>query len=213
MKELNYNTLRKALALLPLYQAPPEVWENLKKNLDASQDLQAALNRLPVRQAPDFVWQNITEALDADAKRAAGAKRGFRVILSRTVLAAAASLALVAFALWLVQRPSDGDEAVAAVYETVTQDTVDTVISAVLEEPEDAGFALVETLCAQKDPLCEVPEFKALKSELDELTDAKSALRTALGEYGDDPELANQLVRIEQERSTILQQMIALCTS
>ena len=57
-------------------------------------------------------------------------------------------------------------------------------------------------------PVCDIPEFKTLKTELDELTTAQNELRHALGLYADDPELVSQMVQLERERDLILQKLI-----
>jgi hypothetical protein len=76
--------------------------------------------------------------------------------------------------------------------------------------PDDDAFALIETLCKTQVPVCEEPVFKNLKSELDDLTQAKEELRQALGQYSDDAELVSRMVVIERERTQVLQKIIQL---
>ncbi len=97
--------------------------------------------------------------------------------------------------------------------EEITTQSIVVVDNALLDAcqtPEDQSFALIEQICVEQLPVCENPAFKALKSELDELSRAKQALQQALGQYADDPELVSQMVEIEQNRIEIIQKMIQL---
>ncbi len=91
---------------------------------------------------------------------------------------------------------------------TVTQKVVDNQLLQVCREPQNDAFALVDQLCRAQMPVCDIPEFKTLKTELDELTTAQNELRHALGLYADDPELVSQMVQLERERDLILQKLI-----
>lgn len=209
MKELNYDTLRKALSQLPVHEAPADTWAQVAQVMDQHKNLHRALGKMPNHQAPDLVWDRILEHLNADGTLRA--KPRVKMIPMRWVLSAAAALAIMIIgAWWVLQYQNEGIESPVLVMETITKDTIDTAITAIVEETEDEGFDYIQALCAQKDPLCDVPEFKVLKVELDELTEAKQELRMAIGQFGDDSELTTQLVRIEQERSELLQQIMEL---
>lgn len=93
---------------------------------------------------------------------------------------------------------------------TYSKQVADAALSAACQSTDEAPFELVEDLCRNAAPVCEQPEFKSLKTELDELTLAQQQLREALGQYADDPDLVRQLVELERERSALLQQLIAL---
>lgn len=195
MKELNVNTLRQALSRLPEYEPPAGLWDELEASMDADIQLSGTVQTLPLYDPPAEIWNNIENRLQQ--------KPAVRLGIFRRILAAAAVGLVLLSAWWLMGPATSGQDRVA-----VTQETLNADIRASVQEKEDAAFELVETLCASKAPVCEQPDFKALKSELDELTDAKKEIRTTLGRYGDDPGLAAQLVRIERERSGLLRQMM-----
>jgi hypothetical protein len=92
----------------------------------------------------------------------------------------------------------------------ISQQIVDNQLMEVCREQDNQAFELVQNLCREQMPVCKNPEFKNLKTELDELTAAQNELRQALGQYADDPELVAQIIRIEHERTSILQQIIQL---
>ncbi len=105
---------------------------------------------------------------------------------------------------------SEGREEMSIRY---SEEKADAVLLAVVREPEDEAFQLLEEICRQPAPVCKDPEFIALKAELDELTSAKSELREAMGLYETDTELNEQLTRIERERSELLRRMMMLNTN
>lgn len=203
MKELNHNTLRESLQALPTYEPPLALWDEIELALDSEDALAESVQTLPQYEPPDAVWQHLEAQLEA-----AGPRRAVRRSLPMPRLqwlAAAAVIGILTIAWWLM-RPS-GSESVA-VY--VSQEVVNIEVQAAAQEAEDEGFDLVTELCESKAPVCEEPDFKALKTELDDLTAAKTDLRTALGQYGDDPSLTAQLVQIERERSEVLRQMMQM---
>lgn len=197
MKELNINTLQKALGQLPEYEPPTGLWDDLEAALDADGLLSESARSLPQYDPPAQIWSNLENAL--------AQKKTFRISFSRKILAAAAVGLLLLGAWWFMSPDTSGQGRVV-----VTQETLNEEIRNSVQEKDDAAFELVETLCASRAPVCEQPDFKALKSELDELSEAKKELRNTLGRYGDDPALAAQLVRIERERSGLLRQMMTM---
>lgn len=197
MKELNINTLQKALGQLPEYEPPTGLWDDLEAALDADGLLSESARSLPQYDPPAQIWSNLENAL--------AQKKTFRISFSRKILAAAAVGLLLLGAWWFMSPDTSGQGRVV-----VTQETLNEEIRNSVQEKDDVAFELVETLCASRAPVCEQPDFKALKSELDELSEAKKELRNTLGRYGDDPALAAQLVRIERERSGLLRQMMTM---
>lgn len=89
-------------------------------------------------------------------------------------------------------------------------EVVDDVLILACQQADDPNYNIIETLCVEALPVCEAPQFKKLKAELDELSRAHAALKGALGNFADDPELVAQLVDIERSRTQILQQLITM---
>lgn len=201
MKELNHNTLQQAIQRLPQYEPPAGLWDALEESIDAEEQLSATAQTLPQYEPPAQVWKNLETALEQNP----ATRSVLRVLIFRRLMAAAAVGLILLSAWWLFRTDHVGAEQIV-----VSQEKLDEQIRASVQEKEDTAFELVQTLCQSRAPVCEEPEFKTLKSELDELTEAKESLRQALGEYGDDPSLAAQLVRIERERSGLLRQMMSM---
>lgn len=239
--------LKYALSHLPQYSPPPGVWAEIEAALAAEQFLAAAVPALPVHTPPEAVWAGI----EAGLGKAPQHRPLRRVLFSRYVLLAAASLLLwLAASRWLLrpsaiapaevaalssetakqeipasiaapyapalqktlpQKPlktTHTNRAIAGEVITFSQKVVDNQLLEVCREPENDAFALVDQLCRTQMPVCDIPAFKSLKTELDELTTAQNELRHALGQYADDPQLLAQMVQIERERTAILQQLV-----
>ncbi|MBX2890262.1 MAG: hypothetical protein KF734_04995 [Saprospiraceae bacterium] len=201
MKELNRNTLKEAIQRLPQYEPPAGLWDALEESLNAEEQLSAAARTLPQYEPPAQVWQNLETALEQNP----ATKPVLRVAIFRRLMAAAAVGLILLSAWWLFKTSNVGAERIV-----VSQARLDEQIRASVQEKEDTAFELVQALCQSRAPVCEEPEFKTLKSELDALTEAKESLRQALGQYGDDPSLVAQLIRIERERSGLLRQMMSM---
>jgi hypothetical protein len=207
MKELNHNTLRDALHALPTYEPPFGLWDEIELALDAEDALTESVQALPQYEPPDALWQHLEARLDAaEVRKTLRMEPLLRPLRRRQWWAAAAAVALLAAAWWLL-RPAAESEQMAL---HISQEALNTEVQNAAQEAEDAGFSLVAQLCQSQAPVCEEPDFKALKSELDDLSAAKAELRNALGQYGDDPTLAAQLVQIERERSDVLRQMMQM---
>jgi HAMP domain-containing protein len=199
--EKNRATLTSALRKLPEYDPPTSLWDDLESALDADDLLKQSIPNLPVYDPPETVWSDIEAKLNQPVQQTLKIRsRNFRRY------AVAATLAGALLAAWFLLRPAT----IPTDNLTVSQEKIDNTVAAAAREPEDDAFKMVQNLCAGAAPVCNQPQFKALKSELDELTKAKQELRDALGPYGDDSELTAQLVRIERERSELLQQMIQM---
>jgi hypothetical protein len=73
---------------------------------------------------------------------------------------------------------------------------------------DDETFAMVEEFCKTALPVCEQSDFKNLKAELDELNTAHTRLKNAIGDYAANPDLIDEITKIDNERTTILRQLV-----
>lgn len=194
MKELNQNNLKSALGKLPQYEPPDTIWQGIETRLP--------LLELPTYDAPDFVWQQIEEQLLADEKPIKTLKilRGGKFYK----LAVAASIALlVSIGFWFFKTQNTEQTTIL-----ISTEVVDNQLLKKDFDNEEHAFALVETFCKTALPVCEQPEFKTLKNELDTLNTAREELKNAIGEYAADPDLIAELTKIENERTTVLRQLV-----
>jgi hypothetical protein len=206
MKEHNKKTLIEALSMLPEYEPAEATWSGIERQLEENSEgfaLKGMVKYLPAYEPPDFIWEKV-EAQIAPA----AARRVFLTPGWRKGLAAAATLAVVLFSVWLLNRPAPPtDEAFTLSYTTETVEAP--LLVKDWNEDEDA-FQTFLALCDMKKYICEQPEFRQLQAELEELTEAKTALESAIGDYGADAGVISQIKDIELERTDILKKMMVM---
>jgi hypothetical protein len=208
MLELHKNTLTGALERLPVYAPPEGVWEAIADALEAEEALAAQVQALPQYEAPPEIWSKMEAKLPV-VSTGGVLQRNFLRIVNRSWHFGAAAVAVgLLLGAWYWRQLNAGTGSAEMVM--LHQKTVSILAVNLQQEPEDAAFAAIETLCLNQKIVCEQPDFIALKSELDELSAAKAVVRNALGPYGDDPTLTSELVQIERARSELLQQMMQL---
>ena len=204
MEDKNYATLRHALDKLPGYQPPETIWDALENQLDTDTNSTPGLITLPQYDPAPEIWKNIEAGLERD-QEAKNVRSTWKVFNSWKSLAAAATVVLAIASTVFFRQYFSPEETIA-----IQEEQVDDIIIKALHEPENPAFEMVQSLCLEQKPVCQQPEFQQLKSELDELTAAKTALKNALGNYGNDPGLVVEMVKIERERSKLLEQIVSL---
>ncbi len=199
MKEFNRKTLVEALSSLPQYHPPEEVWTSIEEAVELTgMPYQKSLKSLPEYEPPSEVWEKITQHLPSGKVR--------RLIVRRT-LAAAASIVLLITAGLLLDNFYGAEQDFTISYSTETVDAA--LVGHNWNEDEDV-FEEFDQLCKNREYICARPEFIELKSELDELTDAKYSLVSALGKYGANADIITQLKEIELERTDLLKKLMVM---
>ncbi|MEO0472965.1 MAG: hypothetical protein AAF206_25330, partial [Bacteroidota bacterium] len=111
MKEINRDSLKRAIEQLPEHQPEDHLWQSLEEELGVGEEqkretLLAAIRRLPVYQTPAYIWQRIEGELPAQ-----------RRTLYRWSMRAAAAVIIgaIGFSLWLRQPVSKNKERAAII--------------------------------------------------------------------------------------------------
>ena len=148
------------------------------------------INNLSTYSPPEMVWERIESELDKP-----------KIIpLWKIYLAAACVTALVVGSWWYFQNPVEN---ITYSEEKINKSFVPTTSLEVEKQN-----AKIEAICAERVTVCEKPEFKSLKLELDELNTAHKQLKEVIGNYNPDPTLVAQLADIETERSAVLKKLV-----
>lgn len=199
MLEKNRHILQDLLRKLPEYQPPDAVWEGI--DLAFSSPSPSGLNQLlPIHTPPDSVWLGIESSLDYTVTRRSPARRA--------ILWIAGAAASVAVLVWFLRPETIQGASEASVTFSYGKEIVDNALLARDWQQDEEAFALVERMCAVSAFTCSNPDMHTLRAELDELTSAKTALETALGQYGTDVDLIGQLTEIERQRTVILKKIL-----
>ncbi len=202
MQEKNKHILQEAIQKLPQYEPEALIWISIEAELEVLEKengLQIAINELPVYNPSDSIWENIEEELANDDRKSG------RLIWLKRISAVAAAVVFLIIGNFVFKQ-NTGQEKVTISY---SQETVDEVLIKQDWDEDDDAFEMVLAFCETDHIVCELPEFVVLKSELEDLNNAREELKEALDHYGVDAELVAQLTRIELDRSDILKKMIA----
>jgi hypothetical protein len=211
VEEEQENKLQDALKKLPIYAAPSMNWKGIEGKLEDSEAKKRALEQeitqLPTYSPPISLWDSIEQELDSVPMNASVLKPVFGLkTWQKYAIAALFMGCLLTFGVVFYQNATSvGNEKITIAYSEEKYDA--TPIKEDWDEDE-AAFAKVEEICQQQAFLCEQPEVKTLKSELDELNEAKQSLKTALGQYGTDETVVAELVAVEKERTAVLKKIM-----
>lgn len=198
MLEKNRDILEKLVRQMPAYAPPPEVWERVEQSLEVVP--KNGLDRLPVYEPPARVWEQIETGLEG--------RRKAPLPLRRLLPWAAGIAASLTGVIWFSHSAPSPETTSAKVTITYSKEMVDPVLLQRDWNQDAEAFELVNRYCSSSPFVCENPDLKSLQAELDELTEAKNSLETALGNYGTDVDLIGQLTEIERQRTALLKQML-----
>lgn len=169
--------------LLPEYEPEDKIWQNIKSKLDKG----AIENHLPQYEPPIKVWKSINNKLNSSFKY--------------KWMAAAASIICVIGIYFYTKMP----------IEKISYSVEKIEIQAKNINPIENQKAYKEILqiCEKQTIICQKPEFRTLKNELDELTSASNDIKTAMGDFNTEPELLAQLNNIEIQKNEVIKKMAA----
>ena len=212
MKEKNLDTLRRAIAELPVYDPRPTLWNQIEEELGQSvgqTPMQSAIADLPQYSPPDAIWDQIDAELAQDEQQRGKIRRIRRL---RAYAAAAAIALLVTAGTFIWRNAADSgtfkEEITYSEEEAPSSSVATTYLDIDWEEGEDA-FAMIDDYCKTAHYICDQPDFKIMQTELETLNAARETLKSAIDNYGNDAELIAQLVEIEYERTDLLKKMVA----
>jgi hypothetical protein len=182
---------------LPTYEPPETVWDAIETRLP--------LLEMRTYEPPADIWESIENQLITQEKpvKRLSILRG--VWKPYKLMAAASVTLLIAFGLTFFLSKNKTNDAKIV----VTTEVIDNQLIQQNFDESDKDFALVEAFCETALPKCEEPEFKNLKTELDDLNKARENLKNVLSAYNSDPEIVAQLTKLENVRSDILKKMMA----
>lgn len=203
MKEVNKDKLIEGLQNLPNYKAPDSVWDGISNKLNQDPVLAEALSKLPTYSAPDRVWNAIEGELHKPVKR----------INLNFISRMAAALLFLIVAIAAIQNllKSSGDP-LAKLDVQIQEEKVNEKLLAQLQHDDNMEFEQVLKLCDNMEFICTRPRVSKLKADLLELNNAKQQLKQALGEYGTEVYLINQLKAIEFEQTKLIKQLTHFLT-
>lgn len=226
--EKNNKVLESALLALKGYDPPELVWNQILQH-DLDKPLSVAIDRVGGFNPPDSIWGAISDDLDnlkSDTVLHEGIEKlkGYeppneiwehienelfpkkgkmvRMKFVKSIMAVAA-----VGLLFLMVKPYFSESEVSIVY---SEETIEVTKEEMNWDEDEDTFQMVSEWCKTGNIACKLPEFKALKSEMDDLNNAKMILKSEISNFETDNTLIAQLTQIEIERGNILKQMISM---
>ncbi len=197
------NTLQEAISRLPEYDPDAGLWERIAAELDSRQALSGPLKALPEYEPALGSWEGISAQL-ASAEPPKAVLAGW--------LRMAASVCLVVVA-WAAGRQFFRErETISVVY---TREKAPEKVP-YREAPDQAGqaaYAFIWSRCQQQLAVCQSPQFRELKAQLDELDAQAEKLRRELDRYGENHDLIRAQIKIENLKSEVTKELIRLLTT
>ncbi|MEM9992337.1 MAG: hypothetical protein AAF738_11280, partial [Bacteroidota bacterium] len=178
---MNDKQLKKGLRALPEYEPSGAVWENIAEQLP----LQEAIGKMSTYEPSAEVWENIASDLPVQSARV---RR-----LWQSAASIAALLAITLGMFWWTTKTQITETTFYA------KGLIDTHLFQEDWNEDEASFKQLNILCQQKAFVCNVPTFRLLKTEFDELNKAKLEVEQAMTKYGQQGDFILQMKDIEQE--------------
>lgn len=196
--EKNKDTLRKSLQNLPSFEPESSLWDRIEEGVqrgEQAQRLQNALKALPVYEPPANTWSTIEKNLN----------EGKRIALWPRIAAIAAAVSGITLALWILFQQNDRSAIVTVAYHEEVASPLPVLD---LEEDAEAIDLIREKFTGQPAFLVDEQDDQLL-AELEELELARAELNDAIQRLGADQHLLKEMVKIEQQRTDVLEEMAA----
>lgn len=201
MTEHNKDILKKAIKLLPSYEAPQAVWKQLNEQLQDAQST-VLLEQLPTYSPPSEVWNQINKHL-GQANKTKEAQRPIRQIYANwRMRAASVAAAVLLFSAGYFFASWQGDPKVSMAIRQEQGSSIGAV-KVDWNDEEDRFQYIMNQLENINDP-----KLNMLRAELEDLSKAKQEVEQMLREYGQDNHVIRQLAEIETQRSQVYRQVI-----
>lgn len=212
--------LRRALNNLPAHEPDPTTWARVEAQLAAEVVLARALPTLPAHEPDEGLWATIAARLEAAPAPPVAVPTASAVgrplwptRTRRWALALAASLLLVLGAWWQL-RPAAWQPAVAR--ETLTfgeEEGARPRLAPAADPLELQGLAFIDSRCSSQPAACQSDEFRALRTQLQELETQEVQLRQDARRFGSSPELLREQTRLISLKASFTRQLVHLLIS
>jgi len=173
---------------LPEYEPSNEVWKKIEAGLNEDA-MQKSISQLKTYEPTEDVWTGIRQELNTQKTK----------LIGWQWLAVAASVLLIA-GTWLFKQKDTPSI-------SFSEEKLDKQLLFSATDNSQKQYEMIVDYCKQQTYVCQNPEFKELKSELEELNSASIQLKDAVGEYNTEPELMAQLTAIEQQKASVIRKM------
>ena len=163
----------------------------------AETPLKEALKQLPVYEPSDKVWETIVGELPQP--------KSFMQVYRRSLSIAASVVILIGCGVFFFINPQSSDYNYA-----YSEEVLDERIQLETIEDDEAAFAMIAEVCADREFLCKHVDFQRLRSSFEDLNSAYEELQFAISDFNTSPELMEEMTNIEMERTVVFKQLLAM---
>ncbi len=195
------DILTEKLKELPSHAPGDLLWKSIEASLDAEDAISRRLAGLPIYSPSPGTWEAIEAGLPSQNKRAQ----------RRKFLYTAAAVAAAAMILFTLPRLiGTGPGTVVESEKVLSEDWH----SAGIQNGENEDpMEMIEDLCRTGTPVCQNELFREKLQLYQELSEELRQLDTVIDRVGDSPEIIQSVIRIENLKSSTLQEMIQMIHS
>ena len=195
------DILSERLEGLPSYAPGENIWARIEDALNAEEAISRKLEDLPLHSPAPGNW----EAIEASLPSGLRARRRHRLLY---ITSAAAAAILLLLAIPRIMRPGQD---ISVESEIIQGKELSTATSMNLDNKDP--MELIRDLCQTGAPVCESASFREKMKLYQELTEDLRQLETVISQLGDSPDIIRSVIRIENLKSSTLQEMIQMIHS
>jgi hypothetical protein len=181
--------MKDALKNIQQYDPPEAAWDGIALRL-SDMNLKRALDKAPIHTPSDDVWERLEAKLEAKSQT--------RLWLRYS--AAACVLIIFSFGMWFL-LPSQNEPYV------ISSKPFQQELSHLEVSKTDQAYQEIQQICQQQKYTCERIDYKTLNEEYLNLKNAETELRVAIGQYNSEPNLIEELNRIEIQKIRLINEM------
>ncbi len=189
--EKNRNILKHALQSLPAKDPSDEVWNKINKQLSKKE----RLAQLTKYEPPRKVWTHIEQQL---ANNSSERKSIMPALIKWSV--AAAAIFIIGYFIYVNDFNSHQNINYSEKWVTI-QDTA-------LWNDQETPETILSTICEGNPAICNSPNFKMIKTKIEQLEKTKQIILTQFNIYEPNTELKIMLTKIELEQAGLIKQII-----
>jgi hypothetical protein len=195
------NILAKKLKELPSHTPGDMLWKSIEASLDAEDAINRRLAGLPIHSPSPGTWEAIEAGLPSQNNRAQ----------RRRYIFTAAAVAAAALLLFTVPRLVNTESGTVVESEAVLSEEWNA--GGIQNGENEDPMEMIEDLCRTGTPVCQYDLFREKLQLYQELTEELRQLETVINRVGDSPEIIQSVIRIENLKSSTLQEMIQMIHS
>jgi hypothetical protein len=186
---------------LPEFEPEDNLWGKIEDELDFNRDLVSAITDLPTFD-PDYqLWDSIESGIQ---------KPNSYISLFIKWTAVAASVAILVSLSVLLIKSNSSSKLIVETEMVSEDDFANTASTAIIEKN---AIGIIEHICQTNIKACNEPDFKEKVGLYHELESEQQQLEKTMQAIGESPEMVKALIRIENLKSTTIQELITITNS